>query len=269
MRDVTTTTLLSCPVAVALLKSAHPEPGGAVTVAMTLLAVGVGHRGWASPGWPPRSAPPSSRSAGSTTGWTRTGTGWRGATDKPVAAGAVARRTVGIAGLIASLAIPLLGPAVRPGRDRLHHAGRRLRAALRLAAEVHRRSRCCPTWWRSGCCRRSWCWRCPGIRRRRPGWSRRARCSAAARTSPTCCPTWPTTPRPACAACRTGSARPGRRSPPRRCCWPRPSPWCSDRPGRRRGRASRPPRPPSWSCPWAGTRPGARAWRGRWRCSAR
>src|SRR5919112_660624 len=32
--------------AVALLKSSHPEPGGAVTVAMTLLAVGVGHRGW-------------------------------------------------------------------------------------------------------------------------------------------------------------------------------------------------------------------------------
>jgi protoheme IX farnesyltransferase len=32
--------------AVALLKSSHPEPGGAVTVAMTLLAVGAGHRGW-------------------------------------------------------------------------------------------------------------------------------------------------------------------------------------------------------------------------------
>jgi hypothetical protein len=35
------------------------------------------------------------------------------ATDKPVAPGAVSRRTVGIAGLIASLAVPLLGAAVR------------------------------------------------------------------------------------------------------------------------------------------------------------
>ena len=31
----------------ALIRSSHPEPGLAVTVAMTLLAVGVGHRGWA------------------------------------------------------------------------------------------------------------------------------------------------------------------------------------------------------------------------------
>src|ERR1041384_5972235 len=34
----------------AVIQSSHPEPGGAVTVAMTLLAVGVGHRGWAVPG---------------------------------------------------------------------------------------------------------------------------------------------------------------------------------------------------------------------------
>ncbi len=34
----------------ALIRSSHPEPGAAVTAAMTLLAVGVGHRGWAVAG---------------------------------------------------------------------------------------------------------------------------------------------------------------------------------------------------------------------------
>jgi 4-hydroxybenzoate polyprenyltransferase len=95
--------------AVALLKSAHPEPGGAVTVAMTLLAVGVGHRGWGIVG------------VAAAVAATQLAVGWvndwldadrdrvAGRTDKPVAAGAVDRRTVGLAGLIASLAIPLLG----------------------------------------------------------------------------------------------------------------------------------------------------------------
>jgi protoheme IX farnesyltransferase len=94
---------------VALLKSSHPEPGGAVTVAMTLLAVGVGHRGWAIPG------------VFAAVGATQLSVGWvndwldadrdriSGRRDKPVAAGAVSRRTVGIAGLLSSLAVPLLG----------------------------------------------------------------------------------------------------------------------------------------------------------------
>jgi 4-hydroxybenzoate polyprenyltransferase len=95
--------------AVALLKSAHPEPGGAVTVAMTLLAVGVGHRGWSIVG------------VAAAVAATQLAVGWindwldadrdrvAGRTDKPVAAGAVDRRTVGLAGLISSLAIPFLG----------------------------------------------------------------------------------------------------------------------------------------------------------------
>ena len=95
--------------AVALLKSSHPEPGGAVTVAMTLLAVGVGHRGWGIAG------------VFAAVAATQLSVGWvndwldadrdrvAGRTDKPVAAGAVDRRTVGIAGLISSLAIPFLG----------------------------------------------------------------------------------------------------------------------------------------------------------------
>ncbi|MEV4352439.1 UbiA family prenyltransferase [Actinoplanes sp. NPDC049596] len=95
--------------ALALIKSSHPEPGGAVTVAMTLLAIGAGHRGWAILG------------VFLAVGATQLSVGWvndwldadrdqrAGRTDKPVASGAVSRRTVGAAGLIASLAIPFLG----------------------------------------------------------------------------------------------------------------------------------------------------------------
>jgi protoheme IX farnesyltransferase len=101
------TAFMSGPVA--LLKASHPEPGGAVTLAMTLLALGVGHRGWGLLG------------VAAAIGATQLSVGWvndwldadrdrlAGRTDKPVASGAVSRRTVGIAGLIASLAVPLLG----------------------------------------------------------------------------------------------------------------------------------------------------------------
>ncbi|MEU7903258.1 UbiA family prenyltransferase [Actinoplanes sp. NPDC049118] len=94
---------------VALLKASHPEPGGAVTLAMTLLAVGVGHRGWSVLG------------VTAAIGATQLSVGWvndwldadrdrlAGRADKPVASGAVSRRTVGIAGLAASVAVPLLG----------------------------------------------------------------------------------------------------------------------------------------------------------------
>jgi protoheme IX farnesyltransferase len=95
--------------AVALLKASHPEPGGAVTAALTLLAVGVGHRGWAVLG------------VAAAVGATQLSVGWvndwldadrdrvAGRIDKPVASGAVPRRTVGFAGLFSSLAIPFLG----------------------------------------------------------------------------------------------------------------------------------------------------------------
>jgi protoheme IX farnesyltransferase len=95
--------------ALALLRSAHPEPGGAVTFAMTLLAIGAGHRGWGIVG------------VAAAVGATQLSVGWvndwldadrdrvAGREDKPVAAGAVSQRTVGIAGLMASLAIPFLG----------------------------------------------------------------------------------------------------------------------------------------------------------------
>jgi 4-hydroxybenzoate polyprenyltransferase len=93
----------------ALIKSSHPEPGGAVTVAMTLLAVGVGNRGWAIVG------------IFLAVGATQLAIGWvndwldadrdrrAGRRDKPVAVGDITSRTVGVAGLIAALAVPLLG----------------------------------------------------------------------------------------------------------------------------------------------------------------
>jgi protoheme IX farnesyltransferase len=95
--------------AAALLRSAHPEPGGAVTVAMTLLAVGVGHRGWSIVG------------VAAAVAATQLAVGWvndwldadrdrvAGRRDKPVASGQVSRGTVGLAGLISAVAIPFLG----------------------------------------------------------------------------------------------------------------------------------------------------------------
>ncbi|WP_438874551.1 UbiA family prenyltransferase [Symbioplanes lichenis] len=97
------------PDPLALLKASHPEPGGAVTLAMALLAVGAGHSAWGVLG------------VAAAIGATQLSVGWvndwldadrdrvTGRTDKPVASGAVSRRTVGIAGLVASLAAPLLG----------------------------------------------------------------------------------------------------------------------------------------------------------------
>ncbi|GAA2530175.1 UbiA family prenyltransferase [Winogradskya humida] len=94
---------------VALLKASHIEPGAAVTFAMTLLAIGAGHSAWGVAG------------VAAAIGATQLSVGWvndwldadrdraAGRGDKPVASGAVSRRTVGISGLIASLAVPLLG----------------------------------------------------------------------------------------------------------------------------------------------------------------
>jgi heme o synthase len=94
--------------ALALIRSSHPEPGLAVTVAMTLLGLGVGHRGWAIPG-----IFVAVLATQLSVGWVND---WldaprdrlTGRRDKPIAAGAVSRRTVGVAGLLASLAVPLL-----------------------------------------------------------------------------------------------------------------------------------------------------------------
>ncbi|WP_041832966.1 UbiA family prenyltransferase [Actinoplanes sp. N902-109] len=97
------------PSPLALLKASHPEPGGSVTLAMALLAIGAGHGVAGVIG------------VTAAIGATQLSVGWvndwldadrdrmTGRTDKPVAAGVVSRRAVGVAGLVASLAVPLLG----------------------------------------------------------------------------------------------------------------------------------------------------------------
>ncbi|SDT75499.1 UbiA family prenyltransferase [Actinoplanes derwentensis] len=91
----------------ALLRSSHPEPGGGVTLAITLLALGVGHRGW-------RLAAIAAAVAAS-----QLAVGWvndrldadrdraSGRRDKPITTGAISARAVGVAGVVAALAVPL------------------------------------------------------------------------------------------------------------------------------------------------------------------
>ncbi|MFC7273829.1 UbiA family prenyltransferase [Paractinoplanes rhizophilus] len=94
--------------ALGVIKASHPEPGLAVTVAMTLLAAGVGHRGWAIAGIFLAVAA-TQLSVGWVNDWLDASRDRQaGRPDKPIAAGAVSRRTVGIAGLIATLAVPVL-----------------------------------------------------------------------------------------------------------------------------------------------------------------
>ncbi|GIE90463.1 4-hydroxybenzoate polyprenyltransferase [Actinoplanes regularis] len=99
--------LLGMSRALALLRSSHPEPGAAVTLAMTLLAFGAGHRGWRL------------LCVGLAVAATQLAVGWvndwldadrdrrTGRRDKPIADGAISRRTVAISGLLAALAAPL------------------------------------------------------------------------------------------------------------------------------------------------------------------
>ncbi|GIF11179.1 UbiA family prenyltransferase [Actinoplanes teichomyceticus] len=96
----------------ALLRSSHPEPGAAVTVAMSLLAFGAGHRGV-------RllcvilSVAASQLAVGWVNDWLDADRDRRtGRLDKPIASGAVAGRTVGISGLSAALAAPLAALAL-------------------------------------------------------------------------------------------------------------------------------------------------------------
>jgi len=94
--------------ALALIRSSHPEPGLAVTVAMTLLAVGVGHRGWALPGIF-LAVCATQLAVGWVNDWLDAARDRQaGRADKPIAAGAVARRTVGLSGLLSALAVPFL-----------------------------------------------------------------------------------------------------------------------------------------------------------------
>lgn len=95
----------------ALLRASHPEPGAAVTAAATLLAIGVGHSaaGVALVGL---AILASQLAVGWVNDWLDAERDQAvGRADKPLATGAVSRRAVGIAGLVATLATPLLGLA--------------------------------------------------------------------------------------------------------------------------------------------------------------
>jgi protoheme IX farnesyltransferase len=92
----------------ALLKSSHPEPGLAVTVVMTVLAIGAGHRGWRIAGIFLAVAA-TQLAVGWVNDWLDADRDRRsGRRDKPVAQGAISRRAVGLAGLLAALAVPPL-----------------------------------------------------------------------------------------------------------------------------------------------------------------
>lgn len=98
----------------ALIRSSHPEPAVAVTTVSALLAWGVGHE------------PTGIVAVAATVLATQLAVGWIndwldagrdrvvGRRDKPVAAGRISRGTVGMAGLVAAAATPLLGASLNP-----------------------------------------------------------------------------------------------------------------------------------------------------------
>ncbi len=97
--------------AVALVRASHPEPGAAVTVALFLLALGAGH----DLGGALRVSVvvlATQLSVGWVNDWLDAGRDRvAGRADKPLVTGAVSRRAVGTAGLVAALATPVLALA--------------------------------------------------------------------------------------------------------------------------------------------------------------
>jgi heme o synthase len=87
---------------VGLLRASHPEPGGAVTVAAGLLAVAVGHGLWGAL-IVTASVATSQLAVGWHNDWLDAARDRAvGRADKPIATGAVARRTVGVGALVAT-----------------------------------------------------------------------------------------------------------------------------------------------------------------------
>jgi 4-hydroxybenzoate polyprenyltransferase len=100
--------LLGMARALALLRSSHPEPGAAVTLAMTLLAVGAGHRGWRLL-CVALSVAATQLAVGWVNDWLDADRDRRaGRRDKPIAGGAVSGRTVAVSGFLAAVAAPLV-----------------------------------------------------------------------------------------------------------------------------------------------------------------
>ena len=106
-----------------LVRASHPEPAAAVTTVAGLLAWGVGHR------------PGGIVAVALTVLASQLAVGWSndlidadrdaavGRTDKPVATGALRRRTLGVAAVAAALATPLLGLTTGPAAALCHTVG--------------------------------------------------------------------------------------------------------------------------------------------------
>lgn len=120
--------MLNARVLTALIRATHPEPAAAVTVVSGLLALSVGH--------PLASAAVVTATIGASqlaTGWANDAIDARrdaavGRTDKPIASGAVARRTVATAAVVAAAATVLL--AMRFGAPAAAAAATGLAGAL-------------------------------------------------------------------------------------------------------------------------------------------
>lgn len=92
-----------------LIRASHPEPAVAVSTVTALLAWGVGHRP-AAVGAVAATVLATQLAVGWTNDWLDAGRDAQvGRADKPIPAGQVGRRAVGVAGLVAALATPLLG----------------------------------------------------------------------------------------------------------------------------------------------------------------
>jgi protoheme IX farnesyltransferase len=95
-----------------LVQASHPEPGLAVTAVAALLAIGVGHDP-AGVALVAATVLASQLAVGWTNDWLDAERDTAvGRTDKPLATGAVDRRTVGVVGLVAAMAVPPLSVAL-------------------------------------------------------------------------------------------------------------------------------------------------------------
>ncbi|HEY3007414.1 MAG TPA: UbiA family prenyltransferase [Micromonosporaceae bacterium] len=97
--------------AAGLIRASHPEPAVAVTAAAVLLAIGVGH-GVTGVIAVAVAVLSSQLAVGWVNDWLDANRDRLvGRTDKPIAAGVIPRRTVGLAGLLAAIATPALALA--------------------------------------------------------------------------------------------------------------------------------------------------------------
>lgn len=97
-----------------MVRASHPEPAVAVTLVSALLAWGAGHRA-AAIGLVASTVLASQLAVGWVNDWLDAGRDAAvGRSDKPLATGAVSRRAVGVAGLLAAILTPLPALGLNP-----------------------------------------------------------------------------------------------------------------------------------------------------------